>query len=123
MPLCLLLRLCLVMCASLFTIKLMLGKLCWLSTTKVILGKVCLVISEESSPWNLQIQRKNYVRFLRIRECLLIPSQIFFLGIVLVVLMLNAGKNLGLVEEKGREQATIDELDAGCLDVPWEGKR
>ncbi len=69
MPRCLLLRLCLVMCASLFTIKLMLGKVCWLSTTKVILGKVCLVISEESSPWNLQIQRKNYVRFLRIREC------------------------------------------------------
>jgi hypothetical protein len=46
-----------------------------------------------------------------------------FLGIVLVVLMLNAGKILGLVEKKGREQATIDGLDAGCLHVPWEGKR
>jgi hypothetical protein len=40
------------------------------------------------------------------------------LGIVLVVLILNAVKNLGLVEEKGREQATIDGLDAGFLDVP-----
>jgi hypothetical protein len=76
-----------------------------------------------SSPWNLKIQRKNYVRFLRTRECLLIPLQIFFLGTVLVVLMLNAGKNHGLFEEKGREQATIDGLDAGCLHVPWEGKR
>ncbi len=110
-------KLCLVMCASVTT-KVMLGKVCWLSTTKVILGKVCLVISYESSPWNLQIQRKSYVRFLRTRECLLIPLQIFFWGIVLVVLRLNAGKNLGLVEEKGREQATIDGLDAGFLDIP-----